>query len=143
MLKVRKISVVPKVINVQPAGEFHQVITVIGKNNGYRKTPCGGCPWRLDNDRSFPAEAFLLSANTSYDMATHEFACHESGNERAHTCAGFILQGSDHNLSSRLRRMKGEYLDVSTTAPLHASYRAMAEANGVDPVHPDLKAYRS
>lgn len=128
--------------NARPAGPYHQVVTVTGLNRGYRKTPCGGCPWRLDNDRSFPAEAFLHSANTAHDMATHEFACHESGIKGCHTCAGFILNGSDHNLASRLKRMKGEYQDVGTTVALHESYRAMAEANGVDPAHPNLQACR-
>lgn len=130
------------VSDCRPAGPDHQVVTVTGPSRGYRKTPCGSCPWRQDNDKTFPAEAFLHSANTAYDMATHEFACHESGIKGVHTCAGFILHGSDHNLSARLRRMKGEYRDVSAAMLLHESYRAMAEANGVDPAHPNLRACR-
>ena len=130
------------VSNCRPAGPDHQVVTVTGPSRGYRKIPCGGCPWRQDNDKTFPAEAFLHSANTAYDMATHEFACHESGVKGAHTCAGFILQGSDHNLSARLKRIQGSYQDVNSPVPLHDSYRAMAIANGVPESHEALQACR-
>ena len=132
------------VSNIRPAGDDHQVITVIGRNKGYRKTPCGGCPWREDTTGEFPAEAFEHSAPTAYDMAQSVFACHESGVNGGHTCAGFLLRGADHNLAVRLGYFKGIYKPDVTDGglKLHESYRAMAIANGVDPESPILAPCR-
>ncbi|WP_455289311.1 DUF6283 family protein [Cupriavidus necator] len=52
--------------------------TVEGGKGGYRRKPCGKCPWRVDATGELPAEAFRHSAETAYDMATHTFACHSS-----------------------------------------------------------------
>lgn len=128
-----------KVTRIRAAGPDHQVVTAEGGQGGYRRKPCPGCPWRIENDGSFPAEAFRHSAETAYDMTTHVFACHESGIERPHTCAGFLLRGADHNLAVRLGLRSGRFgSDVREDgAVLHADYRAMAIANGVpadDPV---------
>lgn len=121
------------------AGPDHQVVTISGGHRGYRRSPCGGCPWRVDQTGQFPAEAFRHSAGTAYDMSQHVFACHESGVDGGHTCAGFLLRGSDDNLAVRMGRRMGTYKDDVTDGGLrlHASYRAMAVANGVpadDPV---------
>ena len=124
------------------AGENHQVVTITGgrRGNSYRREPCATCPWRLDATGEFPAEAFKLSANTAYDMTVNTFACHASGAKKTALCAGFLLNGADHNLAVRLKRRTAEGFatDVSDGGHrLHASYRAMAVANGVpadDPV---------
>lgn len=116
-----------KVLAVHPVDEGNQVVTIEGGPGGYRREPCPGCPWRVDQTGSFPAEAFRHSAGTAYDMATHTFACHESGVAKPAVCAGFLLRGAEHNLSIRLRQMRGECLDVSDGGhDLHESYRAMA-----------------
>lgn len=133
-----------KVSNIRPAGPDHQVVTVEGGHKGYRKEPCPGCPWRVENTGEFPACAFEHSAPTAYDMAVPVFACHESGVNGGHTCAGFLLRGADHNLSVRLGYMRGDYTPDVTDggADLHDSYRAMAIANGVNPDSPTLKECR-
>lgn len=134
-----------KIINIRPADDNHQVITVAGgSERSYRKKPCKTCPWRVDAVGIFPAEAFRHSANTAYDMADHTFGCHESGSKNPATCAGFLLRGADNNLSVRLGRMTGRYKnDVKDGGlDLHEDYRAMAQANGVDEDDPSLKKCR-
>ncbi len=120
------------------AGQLHQVVTVsnsIAANKGFRKKPCMNCPWRCDSTGEFPAEAFRHSANTAYDMATNLFACHTAGLNKPQVCAGFMLRGSEHNLSVRLARIQGRVpAGISNGGhALHENYRAMAIANGVDP----------
>lgn len=127
------------------AGADHQVVTVISEQGGaYRREPCSGCPWRIDQTGVFPAEAFRHSARTAYDMATNSFACHESGVSKPAKCAGFLLRGADHNLQIRLARIKGAIADDVHDGghALHESYRAMAVANGVDPEDPALAPCR-
>lgn len=123
-----------RITRVRPAGDDHQVVTLEGGQSTYRRTPCPDCPWRVDATGKFPAEAFRHSAGTSYDMAQHVFACHQSGAEKPATCAGFLLRGADHNLSIRMKRMSGAIQDDVTDGGnlLHANYKAMAIANGVD-----------
>lgn len=135
----------PTITQVRPADENNQVLTVVGGKGLYRREPCAGCPWRVDNTGAFPAEAFCHSAETAYDMSEHTFACHESGAEKPAMCAGFLLRGSQHNLSVRLRLLSGKIKpdDVSDGGHvLHKNYRAMAVANGVDPEEPRLKPCR-
>lgn len=137
-----------KITNVRPAGlntrgELHQVVSVVAGKKSYRREPCSNCPWRVDAVGEFPAEAFRHSANTAYDMATEQFACHQSGSARPATCAGFLLSGADHNLAVRLQRIQGKCLDVVDGGhQLHPSYRAMAIANGVPCDDPVLKPCR-
>lgn len=134
------------VVAVRPAGDGHQVISVEGHDHGYRRSPCSGCPWRVDQTGVFPAEAFVHSAPTAYDMSDRAFGCHESGTERPMTCAGFLLRGADHNLAVRLRVARGR-IDLGKVHDggheLHADYRAMAVANGVDADDPRLRPCRS
>jgi hypothetical protein len=131
----------PKIIQVRPAGDNHQVITLKG-GDGYMRKPCATCPWRVDATGEFPAEAFKHSAPTSYDMALNSFACHTSGKEKTKTCAGFLLRGADDNLSIRMRLSDGR-IDMSKVSDdgheLHATYRTMAIANGVNPADPVLE----
>jgi hypothetical protein len=129
---------------VRAAGADHQVVTVEGGQGGYRRKPCSDCPWRLDAVGEFPADAFKHSAITAYDMSTHAFACHQSGRVKPATCAGFLLRGAEHNLAVRLKRMKGQIDDDVADGghALHASYRAMAVANGVNPEHEVLRPCR-
>lgn len=134
-----------KVLAVTPAGPDHQVVTVARHGDAiYRRSPCPTCPWRLDMDGEFPPEAFLASAHTAYDMSDRMFACHASGSMKPSTCAGFLLQGSEHNLAARLLRMQGGIKDDVSDGGhvLHRSYRAMAVANGVAPDHPRLSQCR-
>lgn len=132
-----------KILDIRPAGANNQVVTVEGGSGAYRRRPCDGCPWRIDQTGSFPAEAFAHSAGTAYDMATHTFGCHESGQDKPAVCAGFLLHGAEHNLTARLRLMRGEFTDVTDGGHvLHESYRAMAEANGVDEDDPRIRPCR-
>lgn len=134
----------PAITQVRPAGERHQVVTVEGGRGGYRRKPCSDCPWRVDATGEFPPEAFRHSANTAYDMSRHSFACHQSGTSKPAVCAGFLLRGAEHNLSVRLHRMSGQIgQDVTDGGhELHASYRAMAVANGVNPDDDALRLCR-
>lgn len=133
-----------EVHNIRPAGQTAQVVTVTGGAGGYRRTPCGGCPWVQENAGDFPAEAFLHSANTAHDMSTHRFACHESGVHNPATCAGFLLRGAEHNLSIRLARMEGVIGDDVRPdgRALFEDYRSMAIAHGVDPHDPAIRGCR-
>lgn len=130
--------------NPRPAGPDHQVVEVKGKKGHYRKTPCEGCPWRVDNTGLFPAEAFRHSANTAYDMSERAFACHEAGTKRSQVCAGFLLRGAEDNLAVRLSYSMGLLKDDVTDGGnvLYASYVQMAVANGVDPSDPILAPCR-
>lgn len=138
-LKSTLVAKASRITNVRPAGENaagqqHQVVTVEGGKGTYRKKPCSNCPWRMDAVGEFPAEAFRHSANTAYDMSDHTFACHQSGADKPAICAGFLLRGAEHNLAIRMKRIRGECLDVVMgDVELHSNYRAMAIANGVDP----------
>ena len=134
-----------KIVQVRPAGDEHQVVSLRSTDKRYRRKPCEGCPWVVENTGDFPAEAFEHSAETSVDMSEHVFACHESGSERSSTCAGFLLNGSANNMAIRLRTVRGE-IDWDSIQEdgrdLHPNYRAMAIANGVDPESPALKDVR-
>jgi hypothetical protein len=132
--------------DVRLAGDTHAVITTSGGGSRYRRKPCETCPWRKDAVGEFPAEAFVHSANTSYDMTQKNFACHESGSKRPAICTGFLLRNSANNLSVRLLRMRGK-VDLAEVSEggqeLFESYRAMAVANGVEPDHPALERSRA
>lgn len=136
----------PREVDRRLADERHAVITVKGGEGSHCRVPCPECPWRRENAGSFPAEAFRISAPTAYDLADRTFACHMAGVERPMTCAGALLStGADHNMQVRLLLMRGDFSwdDVSSGgADLFADYRAMAEANGVDPADPVLRPCR-
>lgn len=133
-----------KILEVRPAGDEYQVVTVSANTKTYRRTPCPGCPWRVDQTGVFPADAFRHSASTAYDMAQSHFSCHESGTKKPVTCAGFLLHGAVHNLAVRLDYIRGHILGGISDGghDLHKSYRAMAVANGVDAADPVLQACR-
>lgn len=118
-----------------------------GPRRDFCRQPCPQCPWRTDVPTGrFPAEAFRHSASTAYDMARNVFACHMAGTGRPLTCAGFLLQGAFHSLAVRMSIITGRFNPEEVSAggaPLYDSYRAMAEANGVDPSDPALEACRS
>jgi hypothetical protein len=135
-----------RVTDIRLAGSDHQVVSVHCKDTqSYRRKPCAECPWRKDATGIFPAEAFVHSAHTAHDMSQHEFACHASGTSKPATCAGYLLKGSSHNLTTRLKEIKGQsHGDVTDGGcELHESYAAMAIANGVEKNHPSLKDCRS
>jgi hypothetical protein len=131
------------IMQVRPAGDDHQVVSIKGGGHGHCNKPCPDCPWRVDAVGEFPAEAFRHSASTAYDMSERTFACHQAGKDNPKTCAGFLLRGADHNLSVRIARMTGKIGRVSDGGHgLHENYRAMAIANGVDPNDPVLEKCR-
>jgi len=136
---------VTEIRSTKVADANNVVHSVEGGRGHYRRQPCGGCPWRVDQTGSFPAEAFRISAPTAYDMSGRMFGCHESGTENPSTCAGFLLRGAGHNMAVRMRAAFGE-IDLGSVSDggheLHDSYRAMAEANGVDPDDYALRACR-
>lgn len=138
-----------KVTSVHPCDDNNQVITVVAPPSDqhyYRREVCAECPWRKDRPvGAFPAEAYRHSARCAYDMAESTFACHMSGQEAPQTCAGFLLsQSADHSLQLRLAAAMGriDRRKVRETVPTYATYRAMAEANGVDPDDPVLRPCR-
>jgi hypothetical protein len=111
----------------------------------YQTQPCAECPWRTDVvPGRFPPERFRDLAATAYDLAVAQFACHMSPEGAEFGCAGFVLRGAAHNLGARLAARVGRLRlgEIASPYPLHASYRAMAVANGVDPDDRALAACR-
>ncbi|WGS46934.1 DUF6283 family protein [Burkholderia sp. JSH-S8] len=123
----------PEITRTRSTGPDHHVVAVEGGKGAYRREPCPKCPWRIDAIGEFPAEPFKHSAETAYDMATQTCACHESGARKPAMCAGFLLRGAGHNMSVRLKMIRGEHFDDVHDGgnELHENYRAMAVANGV------------
>ena len=134
-----------EVTDSRMADENHRVLTVEKGGASYRKVPCPGCPWRIENAGEFPPEAFRLSANTAYDGAINMFGCHESGSDKPATCAGFLLQNSANNIGARIAagRTNGFEGLNEGGANLYNSYKEMAIDNGVDPDDPVLRKCRS
>lgn len=136
----------PEIIRVRPSGDgLWAVVTTIGSDRAYQKTPCPRCPWRLDAPiGAFPAQAYRDSAHTAYDVAESLFGCHATARTNPATCAGFLLRGAFDNLSVRIAITLGR-LDmdaVHSPVGLYANYRAMAIANGVSPDDPVLAPCR-
>lgn len=134
-----------RVTDVRPVDDDHRVVTVEGGHGVYRRWPCGGCPWRVDQTGEFPAEAFGQSARTAYDMSTHIFGCHEAGAERPTTCAGFLLRGGHHNMKVRMMIVTGA-IDLDAVHDggheLHRDYWTMAVENGLPESDPRLAQCR-
>lgn len=139
-----------RITKITQAGPDHQVISITSKPREgealYRRKPCEECPWRVDQVGKFPAEAFRISATTAYDAASNTFACHMSGSEKSAICAGFLLRNSVNNLMVRIISGRNA-LDMDKVSDggleLHANYREMAIANGVDPDDPVLAPCRA
>jgi len=111
----------------------------------YQTSPCAECPWRTDVvPGQFPPERFRDLAETAYDMAEVQFACHKSPEGREFGCAGFVLRGATHNLGARLAARSGRLRtqEIASPVALHPSYRVMAIVNGVDPDDPTLSPCR-
>ena len=140
--KTRKTGGPARVTRRRLADADNAVLTVVGGPSTFRREPCPGCPWRIDQTGRFPAEAFRLSAPSAYDGAFALFACHEAGPAKPVICAGFLLRNSRNNILARLRGLSGGP-DCATSVELYASYRAMAIANGVDPDDPILAPCRA
>ncbi|MGX9960675.1 DUF6283 family protein [Xanthomonas euvesicatoria] len=138
-----------QLLEVRPAGDAHQVVTVLTTRQDQRKPacskPCSDCPWRTDAVGKHPAMSFIHSARTAYDMAETTFACHQAGAAQPRMCAGFLLRGAEHNLTVRLAKLRGELRKLPSSGghSLHRSYRAMAIANGVPADHPSLVPCRA
>jgi hypothetical protein len=112
----------------------------LSASGNYCREVCPQCPWRVDQTGKFPANAFLLSANTAHDMSMKTFGCHMASLENPMTCAGFLLRGADDNLKVRTERSETRMIDVRETpgVELHETYKAMAVANGCNPDDPGL-----
>lgn len=134
------------ITKITPVDDNHQVVSTRCTDGGYMKRPCRDCPWKKSSVGVFPAEAFRVSAHTSYDMAPETFACHSAGIQRPKVCAGFLMMGSAHNLGARLQLMRGD-IDLSQVSDgghdLFEHYKAMAIANGVAPDDPCLLRSRT
>lgn len=118
-----------------------------GRRHAARRTPCEECPWKVESPiGAFPAEAYRVSAPTSYDAAMSTFACHMAGADSPATCAGFLCRHGDNNLGVRLSLTR-DRIDLSRVSDggheLYDSYRDMAIANGVDPDDPVLIPVRA
>ena len=115
-----------------PAGLNHSVVVVPGAPHAYRREPCPGCPWRIDQTGVFPPQAFEHSANTAEPGSLHTFGCHESGIEKGATCAGFLLRGAADNEAARILIADGR-IDPPQVSDgghhLHGTYSDMARAN--------------
>lgn len=132
-----------RVTRISPADRTNQVLSLVGGANAtYRRSGCSGCPWRVDQTGTFPAEAFRISASTSYDGAFEMFACHEAGAAKPVTCAGFLLQNSVNNIGARIKGIAGG-ADCCSDVELFPSYREMAIANGVASDDPALARCRA
>lgn len=134
-----------KIVRTKIADKLHVVHTVEG-TTGYCLSPCSECPWRISNTGSFPAEAFRISANTAEDQSFSQFGCHMAGVDKGMICAGFLHKGADNNIGTRLAMMAGAYNPTHLRGhriKLHASYRAMAIANGVTPDDPAITNCRA
>lgn len=133
-------------LGVTPVNTEFQVVTVQSDSMRYMKKPCRQCPWKKSSTGIFPAQAFRISAITSYDMATHVFGCHSSKPEKPTLCAGGLLRGSTHNLSVRLMQIRGA-VDLTSVSDgghqLYDNYRQMAIANGVKEDDPCLERSRT
>jgi hypothetical protein len=77
-------------------------------------------------------------------MSTHVFTCHQTGVKKPAICAGFLMRGAAHNLAVRFKHIRGDIGDDVSDGgvALHASYRAMAIANGVAPDEEVLRLCR-
>lgn len=135
-------SMTARITKRRLADANNAVLQVVGGSFAYRREPCGGCPWRIDQTGAFPAEAFRISAPTAYDASLETFACHESGPAKPAVCAGFLLRNSLHNIGARLKGIAGG-ADCRSDVDLHPSYRAMAVANGVSADDPIIARCRA
>lgn len=108
----------------------------------YCRQPCAECPWRQDvKPGKFPPSRFLSLITTAVDRTLKVFACHMTSGKKTQVCAGFLLsKDAAHNLTLRLSRQLFD--DVKSAAPLHATYRRMAVANGVPADHGALNNLR-
>ena len=58
----------------------------------YQRKPCESCPWRRDvAPGQFSVERFTILAESAWDMAIVQFACHKSPEGQEFGCAGWVL----------------------------------------------------
>lgn len=146
MRKTKAVVIKRQYAGPNATGREHAVNRIEGGAGLYRREPCATCPWRKSAVGEFPAEAFRISAPTCHDAAMATFACHEAGEKKPATCAGFLLSDSArHNLLVRIRVNQGA-IELGAVkknrARLFKTYREMAEANGVAPDDPTLERCR-
>jgi hypothetical protein len=109
------------------------------------RRPCAECPWRRDVDPGhFPAERFRALARCAEDMSPVLFQCHATTDETPLVCAGFLLQGSAHNLAVRIAHAHDRIVMPDDGGfPLFEDYIGMAVSNGVDRDDPSLALVRT
>ena len=111
----------------------------------YRRRPCAGCPWRIDQTGRFPPGQFRAVAGTTRDASSQVFRCHSARGGHPTVCAGFIVEGGVHNAGLRLLVVMGLVDPARVEAGrcmLHTGFRAMALANGADRADPALTGCR-
>lgn len=113
-----------------------------------QRSPCAGterCPWRRDAEPgTFPAEAFRLSAPTSYPDSDRRFGCHSSTAKAPRVCAGWLLRGASGNrqVQELLDSGRMERPSLPEGVELYDDYAEMAVANGVNADDPALASCR-
>lgn len=133
----------------RPAGSVWGVTSVDYQGPpAAQRSPCAGterCPWRRDAvPGAFPAEAFRLSAPTSYPDSDRRFGCHSSSVEAPRVCAGWLLRGASGN-QQVLELLEAGLIQVPTLpagVELYYDYVEMAVANGVAEDDPTLAPIR-
>lgn len=104
---------------------------------------CAECPFRRDvAPGRFPPARFIALADTAKPGGLPAvFACHKSAPGSEMACAGFLLTCGQDSNRVRLAQSFGalDMADIRSEAPLYASYREMAVANGVPPDHRSLE----
>jgi hypothetical protein len=109
------------------------LLVVEGACDGYRRTPCESCPWKMENVGRFSIDAFRQAAPISHERALPTLACHEVGSKKPSFCAGFLLR-SEGNLTVR-RSLESGTIDLSQVTDdgmvLFLTYAEMSIANGV------------
>ncbi|MFD0501693.1 DUF6283 family protein [Streptomyces rhizosphaericus] len=138
----------PTIVRVRPADEVWGVVSVDGAEGSdtpdAKSAPCAGtekCPWRRDAEPGiFPAQAFRLSAHTSYPGSDRVFGCHSSTVEAPAICAGWMLRGAagSRRVQELLASGRLRMPVLPEGVELYDDYAQMAVVNGVDPDDPAL-----
>ncbi|RNG38037.1 DUF6283 family protein [Streptomyces botrytidirepellens] len=138
----------PAIIYTRPADDVWGVVSAERPDSSIasdaKPAPCAGterCPWRRDAATgTFPAEAFRLSARTSYPGSDRHFVCHSSTPGAPSICAGWMLRGAAGNAEAQelLRAGRLHMPVLPEGVELYDDYAQMAIANGVDPADPAL-----
>lgn len=112
----------------------------------HQKRLCVECPWRRSAPAGkFSADKYRELATTAEDMSQRVFTCHMTPEHKPNACAGWIQQQGGHNLTIRMALISGaiDLAEIEPVPDLHANYREIAIANGVDDDDPALDKIRN